>query len=193
MTNRRWVEIVTALLATHEPALVARLEQVYQRSWDGLPIRIDVVELANGNANTIVTSPTGGHILISSSNDGIQNAAALEMVFHEASHLLTATWRDDPLPAALKEAATQVDAQLPGDLWHVVLFYVTGEAVRETLANAGEAGYTPYVYAQGLFERGGGGRWSAYRTPVEDAWSTYLKGERTLADAALVTLEALRD
>jgi len=191
--NRLWIDDVTGLLAKHERTLVERLEKVYQKSFDGLPVRIDVVETANGNANSIGISPAGGHILISSSNEGIQDLHSLEMVFHEASHLVSAPWRGDPLPKALQETAALLNVTAPSDLWHVVLFYLTGETVRKTLAAGGEPDYTPYVYAQGLFERGGGGRWSRYRSPIEDAWSVYLEGEQTLSDAAAATLEALRD
>src|SRR5207253_1854776 len=122
--NRRWIEELKPRLAADEQRIAPRLEQLYRKRWTGLPIPVDVVETAGwSGANSIVRNPAGGHVLISSSHQG---PASLEVVFHEASHPLMG--RGDPVPQALDSAARAVDFRLPGDLWHVVLFYTTGEA-----------------------------------------------------------------
>jgi len=159
------------------------LEQLYRKRWDGLPVPVDVVEIVNwSGANSILRNPARGHLLISNSYQG---PAALEVVFHEASHLLMD--RSDPLRQALDKAASAVDWRLPGDLWHVVLFYTTGEAVRRILDDGGKLGYTPMVY--GIFDRGA---WVGYRKALESAWRPYIDGERTLSEAAASLIEALR-
>lgn len=181
--NRRWIEELRSRLAADEQRIAPRLEQLYQKRWNGLPIPADVVETVDwSGANSILRDPAGGHLLISNSYQG---PAAFEVVFHEASHLLMG--RGDPLRQALDRAASAVGFRLPGDLWHVVLFYTTGEAVRRILDDGGKPGYTPMVYA--IFDRG---TWVGYRKALESSWRPYLDGKRALSEAAASLIDALR-
>jgi hypothetical protein len=182
--NRRWIEELKPRLAAHEQKIAPRLEQLYRKRWNGMPIPVDVVETVDwSGANSILAGPAGGHILISNLNE---EPAALEVVFHEASHLLMG--HGDPLRQALDNAASAVNFRLPGDVWHVVLFYTTGEAVRRILDDGGKPGYTPMLYA--LFDRG---VWVGYRKALESSWRPYVDGERTLSEAAASLIEALRE
>jgi hypothetical protein len=179
--NRRWIEELKSRLAADEQKIALRLEQLYQKRWDGLPIPVDIVETVSwSGANSILRDPAGGHLLISSSYQG---PAALEIVFHEASHLLMD--RNAPVRQALDNAASAVDFRLPRDLWHVVLFYTTGEAVRRLLGDREK--YTPMVYE--IFDRG---TWGEYRQTLESTWRPYLDGKRALSEAAARLVEALR-
>ena len=184
--NRRWIDGLTALLSEHEEAVARRLEELYGTPFHGLPLPVDVVGAAPQKGASSITLEPGGHILISSLHEPYQGLGALEIVFHEASHTVVAGWRDDPLPRALADAAETLDVARPDGLWHAVLFYTTGEAVRRILEEAGEPGYTPYLY-QGLFERA----WPEYQGPIESTWPAYLDGERTLSQAATELLRAL--
>jgi hypothetical protein len=181
--NRRWIEELRPRLALYERKIAPRLEQLYQKQFGGLPVRVDVVQTVDwSGANTVLHDPAGGHILISIENEGLP---ALEVVFHEASHLLMD--RHDPLQKALDRAASAVGFRLPADLWHVVLFYTTGEVVRQILVDDGKPGYTPMLYE--IFKRGS---WVDYREPLESAWRPYIAGDRTLAEASANLIEALR-
>lgn len=180
--NRRWIEELKPRLAGDEEKIAPRLERLYQKRWKGVPIPVDLVETVDwSGANTILRGPAGGHLLIS---NAYQGPAALEIVFHEASHMLMAP--GDPLRQALDSAASAVDWRPPGVLWHVVLFYTTGEAVRRVLDD-GKPGYTPMVYE--MFDRG---IWSDYRKPLESTWRPYIDGKRALSAAAASLIEALR-
>jgi hypothetical protein len=181
--NRRWIEGLKSRLATDERRAVPRLEQLYQKRWKGLPIPVDVVETVDwSGANSILRGSGGGHILISNSYQG---PAAVEAVFHEASHMLMD--RRDPVRQALDTAASAAGFRLPGDLWHVVLFYTTGEAVRRILDEGGRPGYVPMLYE--IFDRGS---WGGYRNGLESAWRPYVDGERPLSEAAASLIEAIR-
>lgn len=181
--NRRWIEKLKPQLDALEAKIARRLADLYQKPWGGLPIPVDVVETVNwSGANSILRSPAGGHLLISSSYQG---RAALEVVFHEASHLLAD--RGDPFRKALDGASMSLGIREPADLWHVVLFYTTGEAVRRVLSDAGEKGYKPMVEA--IFERSRS--WARYRPAIEKTWPAYLDGKRTLPEAAADLLRAL--
>jgi hypothetical protein len=178
--NRRWIAAVGPQLAAHEAAIAPRLESVYRKRWNGRPIQVDLVETVNwAGANSTFPDAVGGHLLISSENPA---ATALELVFHEASHGLML--RDDPLWRALDAAAAAAQVEAPRDLWHAVLFFTTGEVVRQALAEAGQREYTPIVYE--LFARGS---WDEQRAALETEWRPYVRGERTL-DAAAAQLVA---
>ena len=182
--NRRWIEELRPRLAADENKVAPRLEQLYRKRWNGLPIPVDVVETVNwSGANSILRGAGGGHLLISNENKG---PAALEVVFHEASHLLMD--RNDPLRKALESAAGAADWRLSGDLWHVVLFYTTGEVVRQIMDEGGKPGYTPMLYE--IFDRGG--TWGDYREALESTWRPYVDGQRTLSEAATSLIETLR-
>jgi hypothetical protein len=179
--NRRWIEELKPRLAAHEATIARRLQDLYQKRWDGLPIQVDVVETVSwSGANSVFPPPAGGHLLISTSYEG---PAALEIVFHEASHGLAL--RGDPLMQALADAAAARDLPSTGDLWHVALFHTTGEVVRRALAQAGEPDYTPML--NGIFERVA---WLRYREAVESVWPAFLDGQRTLPEAAAALVEA---
>lgn len=185
--NRRWIDAVLPLLAAHEEVVGRRLDELYQSPLHGLPLPVDVVPAAlPTGASSIILAPEGGHILVSSLDEGNKGLAALEVVFHEASHTVVAGWRDDPLPRAIRDAAEALGVTPPDDLWHVLLFYTTGETVRGILEEAGQPGYTPYLY-RGLFDRA----WPEMRAPVESVWPAYLAGERTLLEAVTDVLRAL--
>lgn len=180
--NRRWVDALKPLLSAHEAAMSKRLAELYQTPWHGLPIRVDLVSTAPPvGANTIIAPP---HILLSSA---IENRDALEIIHHEASHTLMRP--EDPIKQALADAARKLDVELPRDLWHVVLFFTTGETMRDILSEAGEPEYTPYVYSHDLWS----GHWGNFRTAIEATWPTYLNGKRTLAEAASDLLQALTE
>ncbi len=182
--NRRWIEDLNVQLATHGQEVTHRLESLYRKSWDGLPVRADIVETVSwSGANTVFLDPVGGHLLISREYQGSE---ALEIVFHEASHLLMG--RNDPLQRALAEAASNLDRTPPDGLWHVVLFYTTGETVRRVLHQAGEPDYTPML--NGIYQRS---PWGRYRDAIDSAWPAYMDGKRTLAEAAGDLVEAISE
>lgn len=182
--NRAWLHELMPVLADHEEAIGARLESLYDVTWHGLPMRIDIVSTApDKGANTWILDP-GGHILISTA---IERKHALETVFHEASHTLVAPWRPDPLPAALADAAKTLGMDPPGTLWHAVMFYTTGNAIGEILDKAGKPGYTPYVDDNNLWT----GSWAPYREPIETIWPAYMEGKSGLKESALALLKAI--
>ncbi|HYK02953.1 MAG TPA: hypothetical protein VE974_14430 [Thermoanaerobaculia bacterium] len=181
--NRRWLEELKPLLAAHEEKIAPRLQELYGKRWPVLPILMDVVETVNWSGATTAWSDAGqGHILLASEPQG---PAALELVFHESSHILMD--RPDPVRQALDSAARAADFRPPGDLWHLVLFYTTGETVRRILEDAGTPGYTPMLYE--IFKRDS---WVEYRDALERTWRPYVRGERTLAEASADLIEALR-
>lgn len=181
--NRRWIGELKPRLDADEKTLAPRLEGLYQKRWEALPILVDVVETVDwSGANTSWSDRGQGDVLISSSPAG---AAAFETLFHEASHVLMD--RGAPVQQALRQAAEAADFELPRDLWHVILFFTTGEAVRQLLEERGQPAYTPMLYE--IFDRG---TWTEYREALEAEWRPYVDGKRSLAEAADALIAALR-
>jgi hypothetical protein len=181
--NRRWIEELKPRLLTEEGKIGPRLEELYRSRWAAEPIPVDIVQTVDfSGANTILRDAGRGHVLIAVENPG---RAALETVFHEASHILMGG--GGPVRRALDDAAAAAGFRLPGDVWHVVLFYTTGEVVRRVLAAGGAPSATPMLYE--IFERG---TWGGYRQALETAWLPYVDGKATLPEAAAALVGAIR-
>lgn len=182
--NRRWIEELAARLSRHEEGIARRLEELYDQPWQGLPIPVDAVETVDrtGANTTFRPGGPGGHVLIST---GYEGPSALEGVFHEASHLLMGFGAPvrDALMAAGRELGVSLEGRRWHDLWHSALFYTTGEVVREALTAAGEPAYTPLLYAEDIYGR--------YHEPLESTWPAYLRGDRTLSEAAADLVRAM--
>ena len=181
--NHKWIAEIKLQLAENEQKVAARLEQLYQSQWSNLPIPVDIVETVNwSGANSILHGSGNGHLLISTANE---SPYMLEVVFHESSHILMG--RNAPVRMALNEAASAANFKMPGDLWHVVLFYTTGEAVRRILEEEGKPAYKPMLY--GIFDRGA---WPGYRSALESAWKPYVDGKQSLKEASAGLIAALQ-
>jgi hypothetical protein len=181
--NRRWIEQVRTLLTTYERPLGERLPRLFATPWTRLPFRVDVVNVASfsGADSAAGGEPETPHILVSSTHSSNQGLAALEAVFHEASHSLSLP--NSPLSNALRNAATQAGASVPPDLVHQVHFFITGEAVRRVLAEHGET-YTPHLFALTLFS-------DRFREIISRTWQPQMDGTRTLDDAAVELVRGL--
>jgi hypothetical protein len=83
-----------------------------------------------------------------------------------------------PLEERIRREAAALGKKVPGGLWHLCLFYITGEVWRSQLAARGIQ-YEPYLYKTGLFDRS----WKSLRLPVETHLKPYVEG-RVSAETA---------
>jgi hypothetical protein len=173
--NRRWVAALEPLLAAHEEALSTRLSELYGMELRR-PFPVDVASYGSFTGADSVVDPN--HLLISSIAPANAGYAALEVVFHEASHTVFGPGRDGRLWTELEAAAKADGAPLPPNFWHALLFYTTGGAVKARLAERG-IDYEQYLYTQGLFERS----WPGFRGPLERLWQPYVDRRVPLPDA----------
>ena len=172
--NRSWIAEVASLIRKHGRILSEQLATAYREPWAKGPVRVEVSIYANWAGAYTTLYPT--LITISSANAGYLGLAALEMVFHEASHAMITTVRK----GIESECAAQ-SKQVPRDLWHVALFYTTGEIVKRALAENGQRDYEPYAYKQGLYQRAP--NWRQYQQLMEKHWQPYLDGKSDFAEA----------
>ena len=182
--NRAWIAALKPLLAANEDALRTRLESLYGTAFM-LPHPVDVVGYVGFPSGNTFIDPN--HTIISSTDPVNAGNAAVEMVFHEASHALLGP-NLGPVWQALQKASEAVEMQQrPRDLWHALLFYTTGKAVAVRFAETGVT-YVPFVYGGGLFDR----VWMDFRAPLERNWQPYLDGRADLDTAAGGLMRDLR-
>jgi hypothetical protein len=168
-TNRAWIAAVQPLLDRHGAALSQAVARVYNVTWPPTPVPVDVSVTAGPNG-AYTTAPT--HVMISSSDPGYQGLAALEMLFHEASHGV------DDLFQQVRQAASEQTVSVPPQLWHGVLFYTAGELTTRELKAHGIA-YTQYA-GQGLYTNLCG---AGCREKIAQHWTPHLDGNKSIADA----------
>jgi hypothetical protein len=180
--NRRWLAQILSLIPDTEDWLATRLAEVYGGQWPAEPIRVDLTAYANWQGGyTISAQPYApSYVTTSSTDPANQDAGALEILFHEASHVI-ASWIgprgvEGPLEAALAAAYRARRETPPPDLGHVIIFYSVGELTRQCLQARGRPGYEPYADRLGLYDRSL--PWTAYRQALAKHWQPYL--DRTI-------------
>lgn len=183
--NRRWIGDVIPRVIAFEDSTAARLSRHYRGDWE-LPIAVDAAGWGGARRAHTILNPD--HVLISAAPGIFEGKAALEILFHEASHTLVAP-RHGAVARALAAAAREEGLERPPpELWHVLIFYTTGHVVRTLVAERDGAEYEPYIYATGLFDRA----WPRLREPVERHWRPYLEGRIGMEEAARRLVRAVR-
>jgi hypothetical protein len=165
-TNRAWIGDVAERLRQIAPVVIPRLASFYRNPWysEAAPIRIDIVTVGRARGAYTWIDPRP-HTVVDAAEPNYQGWLGAEMTLHEASHGVT-----DSLETMIERTA-RLAGRDPGQLWHVVQFFVVGEVVRRTLAARGLS-FQAYLYATGLFDRS----WARWRKPVEQHLRAYLDG-----------------
>ena len=177
--NRAWIAAVQPLVARHGAALSRRVAGSYGQSWPEAPVPVDLSVQA-GPVGAYTTSPPT-HTTIASTDLGYHGLAALEMLFHEASHAWGKTLHD-----TIAKAAEARHKAVPPQLWHAVLFYNAGELTRRTLAADGVSDYVEYAVRQKVYPNLCG---DGCRELVAKHWDPHLDGKASI-EAALDGLVA---
>jgi hypothetical protein len=184
--NRRWVLGVAPLVREQSVGLSEHLADVYRTQWPKAKIRVDVSAYANWAGAYTTLDPL--RVTISSTDSRNQSDAALEVLFHEASHGIAETVEN-----AIIRECRQREKAIPRDLWHALIFYTTGEVIKPILASAeaeqggGSEAYTPYAIREGLYQRG----WETYLQLLTRFWQPYLDGKASFDDAIARMVSAL--
>jgi hypothetical protein len=185
--NREWVAQVTPMIEQLGVKLSAQLAEVYERPWPAGRLRVDVVWYGGPFGAYTSVGPT--HVTISSHDPRNRGVYGFEVLFHETSHALAGSVNE-----AIAREFRQRDKPIPRDLWHVLLFYTTGEMVRREVDDGtmaatfqqinGSSNYLPYAARFGLYS----GSWERFRELLDLYWRPYLDGkvsfERAMAQLA---------
>ena len=209
--NRAWIKRAAPLVREQGVGLSHRLADIYQTRWPAEKIRVDVSAVANSAGAYTTLDPL--RVTIASTDPRNQGAAALEVLFIEASHGIAV-----PVEQAIARECRQRDKPIPRDLWHALIFYTTGEIIKPVMdaqsegqedgaaqngtrpggsrnndltdanrRNSQDAEYTPYAKREGLYQRG----WEGYLTLLTRYWQPYLDGRSTFDDAIAHMVSAL--
>jgi hypothetical protein len=175
--NGEWIAKFAPKIEQYAPAITKALAHAYQLEWPAEPVLVDLAgETGPTNAYTTAGPPgTAGHAVIAPLKTADPDAA-VELAFHEASHTV-----DSFLVKMIADEGARQRVEPPPDLWHVLLFYTTGEIVKRELGKQNDPDYQPYAYRHGLYTTAG---WRKIREALEQHWQPYLDGKATL-EAAL--------
>jgi hypothetical protein len=172
--NEEWVAETKTLVDQHGQRVLTFITDAYQLPWpaDGYPVHVCAY------TNWAGAYSTDGPLLVLSSVDagGDHGPAALETVFHEATH----QW-DNAISSRLAELGQPIGKKVPDGLTHAMIWMTAGEAVRRAIP-----GYVPIAEAGGLWERGANPR---YRPALEATWLPYLNGKGTRDEALLALMK----
>ena len=170
--NRAYIAEALPRIAQVAPEVTAKLERLYDTRWFQTPARVDVVRVGKRQGNYTDGIPAPGYITVSSSDPDNQGWAVVEVVFHESSHAVFEEAVRDPIAREEREQRKRT-----GQLWHVALFYIAGEVVREALA-ARKIDYNQYLYSTGLFDRA----WPQFKPTIEHNMPAFVAGKTSLDD-----------
>jgi hypothetical protein len=183
--NRFWIAAATPLVEQLGAKMVEQITAAYQDPWPTKPILVDVAVYANW-AGAYTTGFDPVHTILSSTDSRYQGLAALEMLFHEASHGVAD--RKSAIYGALEREYRARGREMPYDLIHTIIFYTAGELARRNLAEVGVADYVPHAERNGVYSRLG----QSYRDAVELFWQRRLEGKLDVAGAAARIAAALQ-
>ncbi len=181
--NLDWIARVQVLQARYGAQIQPRLERIFDARYPAT-IRDDVV-VDTGTFTGAYTSTTPPQTVLPSGWPDYDGLAALEMLWHEASH----TGPDDRLIAIIETEAGAMGRPAPDDLWHAALFEAVGVTVADVYARAGVRGYVPYAERRNVYGHG----WEAYVPLLHGPWRAWIDGSGTLkgaVDAMLAELPA---
>jgi hypothetical protein len=181
-TNRKIANDLAKRVQSLGTALTKRLAMLYRSPWpSGDKLRVEMVPFAGRNGAYTSVNPT---FTVYESNDPRkQGWLGFEILLHETSHAMTT-----PLETTITRICQEQGRSVPEKLWHVMLFYTTGEVVRQTLASQGIEEYIQYADANGVYERAG---WSTYRQAIALHWQPYIDGQTDFNVAIKAVIDAV--
>lgn len=168
--NKAWVQQVKNDLSKYEELIITRLQKIYDDTMPAEKIRVDLGVYATW-AGAYSYSQDIDHIIISTFEEANQGPLGVEIVFHEGSHFLM-----DRIYNTAQEYFNSKN--LPNDRrqpWHTVLFYTTGNVVKEAYASQG-INFLPY-YKHAKFEER-----RSFKVATDALalyWDAYMRGEGT--------------
>jgi hypothetical protein len=176
--NREWAMAASKLIREYGAPIAQRIAVAFQAEWPREETTAEVVIYANWAGAYTATNST--LITISSSDPAGQSEAALETLFHEASHALVDNFQKQ-LDAHLRAVGKTATFALT----HAIIFYTAGTLTVESLAKNNIRDYSPYAIKNGMYERVKD--WKHYKEICDNDWLPYLDGKTTF-DAALTQM-----
>lgn len=175
--NQRWIDEFRPVVERHAAAVTKALAAAYHVTWPSAPILVDLSCDAGPNEAYTTGGPKGtaGHTVIAPLKAEDRDVG-FEIVFHEASHTV-----DDQIVKTLDAEAARQHVKIPESLWHVLLFFTSGEVVKREMGKQGDPFYQPYADRFDLYGKAAG--WDRMRAALERDWLPYLDGKAAFDSA----------
>jgi hypothetical protein len=169
-SNRSWIAQARALDIVFGAEVQAGIERHLGAPFPTTPIRDDIVF----STGTRQGAYTDEQIVMPSSRADYSGLAALEMLYHEASHTTVTVPLEAAIDARLKATGRKDDLAL----WHVTQFYTVGKVTQDVFAKRGIA-YRSYADQRGLYT----GFWAPLMPVVEAVWLPHMDGKLNLQES----------
>ncbi|MCH8622464.1 hypothetical protein [Undibacterium sp. TS12] len=170
-SNQDWISQTRQLDAKYGADIQAGIEKYMAHAFPARPIRMDAVVLTGTRQGAY----TDEQIVIPSGRPDYQSLAALEMLYHEASH----TTVTDAIVTAINNRMKATHHQGESDLWHVLQFFTVGKVTQDVLKQSGNLEYQPYALKNGLYQKA----WPEYLGVIDQVWIPYMDGELNFRQA----------
>jgi hypothetical protein len=173
--NDAWIARARGLVEEHGAAMSTALAKAYHITWPSEPLLVDAVgEIGPNSAITHDGLPGfAAHTQAGAASPRSTGDAPLELLFHEAGHILSVGGR---ITAMIDEEAARQKLEAPRDLWHQVMMYTPGVVAKRELANTGHPGYRTYGERYPAMP-------AAVREAFERSWQPYLDGKTPFEQA----------
>ena len=176
------------LIKTTEQAYVSEIEKLTRQRWQGDPIRVDITYFGKISKRNMRNRPYTNifptHVVMNTLGDNDIKGGWLELLYHEAAHhlILGSSYF---VSGTINDVAEINKLDIPRQLWHAYLFYLTGKLTQQILTEKGVDYPYTYMERNGIFSN---------QLPVlEEHLGAYMQRKITLADATLKILQALAD
>jgi hypothetical protein len=172
--NDAWIAGARALVEEHGAAMSAALATAYHITWPSEPVLVDAVgEIGPNSAITHDGLPGfAAHTQAGAASPRSTGDAPLELLFHEAGHILSVGGR---ITAMIDDEAARQKLEAPQDLWHFVMMFTSGAVAKRELAKAGRSYQTYGERYPGMPP--------SVRAAFERDWLPYLDGKTPFAQA----------
>ncbi len=160
-----------------EKDLLTRIANWSGTEWKEGKIPVQLTVHASRSGSYYLLNPLT--ITISTATERLAGTLFIEMLFHEAAHSIISSTQS-AIALQIDKAAKAVGKQPPLDFWHMVLFYLVGEATKEVL---GQQGITHQTYME-RYEIA-----KRYYPLLADNMSIYLDNKISLYEALRRTID----
>jgi len=176
--NRAWRASMETLVAQHGGTVHDFITRAYGLQWPASGFAVHASRFSHWGG---AYSSARGVLVIASGYRGNSGLRGLEALFHEGMH----QW-DRQMYALLGTQAKRINATVPVDLPHALIWVTAGEAVRRL-----DPAYVRTVDTLGIWNRGSSGAAQPLmrlKAPIEDIWLPYVAGRGTRNEALAALL-----
>ncbi|WP_425392381.1 hypothetical protein [Ekhidna sp.] len=167
-----------SIIRNTEEKYVDRITKLTRQFWDFEPIKVDVTFYAKSSTwnprNRPYTSIFPTHVVMNASGENEVPGNWVELLYHESAHhlILGSSYF---IGGTIKDVTEVKGLKPTRQLWHVILFYLTGEVSKNLLQDHGITYPETYMQRNNVFGR--------YHQLIEKHFRPYLTRESTLAES----------